>query len=89
MTHLCNMVNNYIPIDSVLASIKDVKGKPFTLTYYSMSSKVRKTKNFLYRSVIDIPGEGTITLTDPTNPSAPMSIKIGLMIIFNNQPIKH
>jgi len=78
-----------IPIESVLFHIKKNDGTPFTLEYFSIRSKQRKKKQFLYRSVIDIPGEGTITLTDPQQPSAPMSIKIGLMISFNNMKIKH
>lgn len=83
------MIHEFIPIDSVIHEIKSITGKTFTLEYYSIRSKCRKTKTFLYRSVIDIPGEGTITLTDPKNPTVPMSIKIGLLISFNNMKIKH
>lgn len=79
----------YTPIESVLYQIRNSEGKPFTLTYYSMRSKMRKTKNFLYRSVGDLKGEGTLSLTDPEMPNVPMTIKIGLMIKFNNKNIKH
>jgi hypothetical protein len=80
---------DFIPIQSVLYQIKSADGVPFTLTYFSMRSKVRKTKKFLYRSVRDLKGEGTISLTDPSLPDQPQTIKIGLMITFNNQKIKH
>ncbi len=79
----------YTPIESVLYQIRNSEGKPFTLTYYSMRSKMRKTKKFLYRSVGDLKGEGTLSLTDPEMPNVPMTIKIGLMIKFNNKNIKH
>jgi hypothetical protein len=83
------MNKDFIPIESVLYQIKSAEGNPFTLEYYSYRSKIRKTKQFLYRSVAELKGEGTITLTDPANPVAPMTIKIAYMITFNHQPIKH
>lgn len=84
---ICNM--DFIPIESVLYQIRSAEGKPFTLTYFSIRSKVRKTKKFLYRAVRDLKGEGTISLTDPSLPDVPQTIKIGLMIEFNQQKIKH
>lgn len=80
---------DFIPIATVLYQIRKMEGQLFTLTYFSYRSKMRKTRKFLYRSVIDLKGGGTISLTDPTMPDARMTIKIAYMIEFNNMKIKH
>jgi hypothetical protein len=87
-------MNDFLPIESVLYQIKNAEGRPFELTYYSFRSKERKTKKFLYRSVKDIKGEGTMTMTDPKMPDVPMTIKIGFMLEIcfdgnNKFKIKH
>ena len=82
------MTGDFISIESVLFHIKKGGGVPFEITYYSIRSKCRKTKRFLYRNVADIATEGTISLTDmATNGLA--TIKISHIIKFNQNPVKH